>query len=187
MYIIPVAMEVLEDVTWVQVGVGGLWCPRSVMPLGPCGSDYLILLSNAMMTSGSELQLRAISGSVALRSLRVYVDVWGFCCHWRSWRHLMSWTMLVSEGHTTTEACVDLTGLHCYLRQKWHPDPTAAKEHIWVHDPIAAGVCVEIWSLYCHQRLHRSPGLGLHTEVFISGDHAVARTILTWVRMSFAP
>lgn len=49
------------------------------MPPGSYRSDSLVLLSNAMVTPGTELQLRAISRSMALRYLRIYVDVLGSC------------------------------------------------------------------------------------------------------------
>lgn len=62
------------------------WCPRVLLPQGPYTYEWLSLSAQAMVTSGPQLQPRAMSGSVAL---------------------LQPGSVMISVAHVTTEGCVN--------------------------------------------------------------------------------
>lgn len=119
-----------------------------------------MLLPGAIGFSGPELLWRALFGSVTLPTVaRVYIYVRGSGCHWRQIGclafGLLSGDMLLSEGHTTTDAY--LGNLQCQLEPWWHLVQDALKDHVCGHGPTASWVCVDVYGLHCHQRPQGGP------------------------------
>lgn len=126
-----------------QAAMGGLhchlgpcWCPRATLWPGSYQSEWPVLPPRARETSGPVLQLRTMSGLVALlkpgfmwpvlppKAIQMPV-VW-----------MPSEPILMSEGHADE--------LHCHTRPWWCLGCAVAKGHVWVHSPITAWVCVDI-------------------------------------------
>ena len=56
--------------------------------------------------------------------------------------------------------------------------PGCCQGHVWVYGSTMAGVCADVQVPYCHQSLHRRPGLGPQPEALVvSGVQATPRTI----------
>ena len=71
-----------------------------MLQLGPCRSEWPKLLPNVMVTSGAELQLRAMSGSMAL---------------------LQPVSVLMSTASDTIKGHADVRDLDCHLGPCWYP------------------------------------------------------------------
>lgn len=120
------------------------------------------------------------------------------------WKHLLRWEGGVStlnscpegwltlacgevKGETISPKCKVNSSLQilkaCTVKWGSGDIQTADSEDcVWVNGPTEAGVYAEGRVLYCHQRSHRSPGLGLQPEVLVVfGLHTAIGTNLTWV------
>ncbi|KAL6066305.1 hypothetical protein STEG23_033443 [Scotinomys teguina] len=72
MTVVPIVIEGCED--FQAHCLSPCWCPRAMLQLEPYKSEWPGLLPNAMVTSGSQLQLGAVSGSGTL--LHPGLQVW---------------------------------------------------------------------------------------------------------------
>lgn len=74
--------------------------------------------------------------------------------------------------HTASGTCADLEWSTLLPGVMVTSRPSVVKDHICVRVSTTTGVCVDVQVLYCHQRSHRSPGLGLQPEALVvSGGH----------------
>lgn len=71
---------------------------------------------------------------------------------------LLDWVWSMALNPVVVAVCnwmnlyTGLSGLPCHLGSWWHPGLAAAEEHVWVHSPAVARVCVDIHGLCCHQK-----------------------------------
>lgn len=79
-------------------------------------------------------------------------DACGLSYHQKPSHLSMVWAALwISEGCAVVRGHADLSGLYCHQRPWGHPGH-AAGSHVWVHDPMIAGVCVDVPDLCYHQK-----------------------------------